>query len=151
MKKRIPYPFKLVAYVLIITAFGFSITANIDDFRKGFREGYAKAQDETIEEWQTFEEWMPEKKAIPWRRASIICSIAGFVLLVFARDKEEDEFRQTLRLKSVLQAFFYTYIFVGIHYMITTDNLFLAFEVLNLQLFIYLILYGYKKHIKYLP
>ena len=150
MKKSIPYPFKIIAYVLIVTAFGFSITANIDDVRKGARDGWQKGQGEIIEERQTMEEWMPEKKAIPWRRASIICSIAGFVLLVFARDKEEDEFRQTLRLKSVVQAFFYTYIFVGIRYMITTDNLFLAFEVLNLQLFLYLIINAYKKHVKYL-
>lgn len=148
MKNTIPYPFKIVAYCLIIIAIGLSLTANIDDFRRGFRDGY-QSDGEIVKEWQTFNEWMPEKEAIPWQRASIISCITGFVLLILARDKKDDEFKQALRLKSLMQAFLITYLFVGSGYLIYTESLLKEFEALNLMLVIYIILYGYKKRYKY--
>lgn len=155
MKTYFPYYFKRIGILFVFVAFILSFIGNIDDFRRGFYEGWNDARKGI--EYKEMQEtqgdhlklYFTKEEAKPWITGSLVLSILGFTLYLFSKEKIEDEFYQQLRSKSLIQALFVTWIFTGVMYWLGPDYELKGFYILQLHLIFFTIIYVYNKRWKF--
>jgi hypothetical protein len=154
MKTYFPYYFKRIGILFVFTAIVLSFTANVDDIRRGFWAGYnhvdASVQGAELDRMMNYTPSFTKEEQQPWLNASLILSIAGFILYLFSKEKTEDEFYQQLRFKCLTQALLVTWLFTGFVYALLPEYQLDGFYILQLHLVFYTILYVYNKNWKFM-
>ncbi|MFA8435011.1 MAG: hypothetical protein ACEPOZ_10890 [Marinifilaceae bacterium] len=152
MKTYFPHYFKRIG--ILFTAIVLSFTANVDDIRWGFGAGYnhvdASVQGAELDRMMNYTPSFTKEEHQPWLNASLILSIAGFILYLFSKEKAEDEFYQQLRFKCLTQALLVTWLFTGFVYALLPEYQLDGFYILQLHLVFYTILYVYNKNWKFM-
>ena len=151
MKPYLPYHSKKIGIILVILAIIMSLIANLDDFCLGFIEGYNNGvwpnTDKVIEAKDV--NYIPNElsKSLIW--ISLVFSLSGFICYLFSKEKSEDEMIQQLRYQSLVKSLLITWIIIGIQILANTEHQFKGLYILQLQLFLYVVIYNYYKKWKY--
>jgi len=150
MKTYFPYYFRKIGIVLIIIAMGLSFYANINDFLIGYQDGFnsSKKAGESLIQIET--NIISQKTANTFTWISLAFSFTGFLMYMFSREKVEDEFIQKLRFKSLANSLLFTWILVSPFIIFGSSYHPEGLYILQLQLFLYVVIYNYYKKWKYL-
>ena len=153
MKTYLPHYFKRIGILLVLAAMILSITGGIDDIRKGFVEGWTNGSNqsqglygESVIEAPTLKPYLSKEESDMYANISLLFSITGFFLYLFAKEKIDDEFMQHLRLKSMLQAFIVSWIIYGLAKIFSSIIPMDGIYILQMQLIVYVILFRRNKN-----
>lgn len=154
MKTYFPYYFKRIGVLFVFIAIGLSFYGGIDNNQKSFIEGWNHAEYGSFEKLPSdmqakFTPYFENEEEKPWLYASLILSIAGFVLYLFSKEKVEDEFYQQLRAKCLTQALLFTWLITGFICIVLPTYELDGFYILQLHLILYTLLYVYNKQYEY--
>jgi len=154
MKTYFPYYFRKIGIAFVIIAFGLSFYANINDFVEGFNEGRANSTKISKHEHEQLiqKEYhiITDKRSQTFIWISLSFSFAGFLLYMFSKEKIEDEFIQKLRFMSLAKSLLFTWFFVSPFIIFGSKYHPEGLYILQLQLFLYVIIYNYYKKWKFL-
>lgn len=154
MRTYFPYYFKRIGILFVFIAFILSFIGAIDDFNRGWLSADKDLPINSIDnpELDSILKYTPyftKEEAKPWVNGGLILSLLGFTLYLFSKEKVEDEFYQQLRYKSLTQALFFTWIFIGLVYWLGPEYEFEDFYILQLHLLFFTVIYAYNRKWKF--
>jgi hypothetical protein len=147
MKSYLPYYFKHLAFILIALAFVLSILGNLNDSTAAFKAGWNHEPITSTNKYYT--EIITSATENTLITLSLICSFCGFLMYMFSKEKDEDEFIQQLRYTSLAKSLLFTWILASILFLINGDIKMEGFYILQFHLIAYTLVYNYYKKMKF--
>ncbi|MCU4156701.1 hypothetical protein J1N10_11995 [Carboxylicivirga sp. A043] len=154
MKTFLPYIFRKIGIALFFISFIVSIIASIDDAIIAGEEKFEKIS-------QKYDTNELEKQNGPsnllltnnqrrnLKNAGFILALAGLLLYSFSKEKVDDEFLQKLRANALLKSFITSWLIFALVMLIKQSTKADLLGILQIQMFVYVIVYAYTKKVKY--
>ncbi len=147
MKTYLPYFYKKIGIAFVLIAVVLSFAANINDLLAGFIDGW-NLTDGIISKSEFNIISSEMGRILTW--ISLFFSFSGFLLYMFSSEKVEDEFIEQLRFKCLAKSLVFTWIIASALIIINGKLQLEGLYILQLQLFVYVVLFAYNKHWKYI-
>ena len=150
MKTFLPYIFRKIGIAFFIISF--FLTAFIS-FHDAISKDY-EVQEEVSESHVTTGpvELQPLLNANQHRHItniSFIFALSGLLLYSFSKEKVDDEFLQKLRANALLKSFITSWLIFALVMLIKQSTKADLLGILQIQMFVYVIVYAYTKKVKY--